>query len=53
MNENGQREPTAFDRAATRFAFRRPPGNRSPDIDPAAMASPQHAGGGKWQAAIR
>jgi hypothetical protein len=53
MNENGQREPTAFDRAATRFAFRRPPGNRSPDIDPAAMASPQQAGGGKWQAAIR
>ena len=40
-------------RAATRFAFRRPPGNRSPDIDPAGTLSPQNAGGGKWQAAIR
>lgn len=53
MNANGQREPTSFDRAASRIAFHRPPGNRSPDIDPNSMLTPQQTGGGKWNAAIR
>ncbi len=34
MNPSARLEPNEFDRSATRLAFQRPPGNRSPDIDP-------------------
>lgn len=34
MNANAQTEPNTFDRDGGRFAFLRPPLNRSPDIDP-------------------
>lgn len=34
MNSHARNEPNAFDRDAARFAFLRPPLNRSPDIDP-------------------
>ena len=33
-------EPTDFDRAGAVIAFQRPPGNRSPDIDPESGARP-------------
>lgn len=43
-------EPTDFDRAGSLIAFQRPPGNRSPDVDPAATSRTfaVSAGGGKW-----
>jgi hypothetical protein len=34
MNSHARFEPNAFDRDGSRFAFLRPPQNRSPDIDP-------------------
>ena len=34
MNAHARNEPNTFDRDAARFAFMRPPLNRSPDIDP-------------------
>ena len=34
MNSHARFEPNGFDRDAARFAFLRPPMNRSPDIDP-------------------
>jgi hypothetical protein len=34
MNSNARTEPNAFDRDATQIVFQRPPGNRTPDIDP-------------------
>ena len=34
MNSTARTEPNAFDRDATQIAYQRPPGNRSPDIDP-------------------
>jgi hypothetical protein len=34
MNSAARIEPNLFDRNAARFAFRRPPLNRSPDVDP-------------------
>ena len=36
MNPSIGPEPTDFDRAASKIAFQRLPGNRSPDIDPTA-----------------
>jgi len=34
MNSNARIEPNAFDRDGSRFAFLRPPQNRTPDVDP-------------------
>jgi hypothetical protein len=34
MNQAARLEPNSFDRDAAKFAFQRPPLNRSPDIDP-------------------
>ena len=34
MNQTARLEPNSFDRDAAKFAFQRPPLNRSPDIDP-------------------
>lgn len=52
MNPSLGPEPTDFDRAAAIVAFQRPPGNRSPDVDPAATVSGtalSSSGGGVWQ----
>jgi hypothetical protein len=38
MNPSIGPEPTAFDRGAAIIAFQRPPGNRSPDVDPLVLA---------------
>lgn len=50
MNPSLGPEPTEFDRHAARIAFQRPPGNRSPDIDPVTTASTfaVTGGGGTW-----
>lgn len=39
MHPSARTEPTSFDREATKIAFRRPPMNTSPDIDPDPDAS--------------
>jgi matrixin len=44
-------EPSDVDRAGAIIAFQRPPGNKSPDIDPpssAARTSSTTGGGGRW-----
>jgi hypothetical protein len=40
MNPSVGPEPTEFDRVAPIIAFQRPPGNQSPDIDPATSSRP-------------
>lgn len=52
MNSLARLEPNDFDRAAARIAFQRPPGNRSPDVDPSS-ASINRLGPGTWSPAIR
>jgi hypothetical protein len=47
MNPSIGPEPTAFDRAAAIVAFARPPGNVSPDTDPAFPTSPGSGFGGR------
>jgi hypothetical protein len=39
MNNSAVVEPNAFDRDATRLAYLRPPGNKSPDRDPSPFAA--------------
>ncbi|HSC29543.1 MAG TPA: hypothetical protein VLD67_19860 [Vicinamibacterales bacterium] len=51
MNPSIGPEPTDFDRAGAVIAFQRPPGNRSPDVDPSAGAGPGlgvSTGAGMW-----
>jgi hypothetical protein len=52
MNADGRREPTAFDLDATRIAFDRPPGNRTPDIDPEPAHTVQRVEAPVWSDAI-
>jgi hypothetical protein len=53
MNASALLEPTAFDLDATRIAFDRQPGNRSPDIDPdAATTSRLNGAGRRWGAPL-
>ncbi len=52
MNSQGRTEPNDFDRAAARIAFQRPPGNRSPDVDPTSASINRH-GPATWSAPIR
>ena len=49
MNPSIGPEPTAFDRAAAIIAFQRPPGNRSPDIDPSSSSGPFSVTTGEWK----
>jgi hypothetical protein len=49
MNSSGRVEPNGFDLNAARIAFRRPPGNRTPDIDPDAFTSNLKVGGLIWK----
>ena len=52
MNSQPRTEPNEFDRDAARIAFQRPPGNRSPDVDPSS-ASINRRGPATWSAPIR
>ena len=52
MNSQARTEPNGFDRDAARIAFQRPPGNRSPDVDPSS-ASINRRGPATWSAPIR
>ena len=53
MNPDARLEPTAFDRAATRIAFARQPGNLAPDVDPEPVARPSSLGTATWSRPIR
>lgn len=48
MNASAQIEPNEFDLNAARIGFLRPPGNRTPDIDPDAFTSNLRTGGLIW-----
>ena len=52
MNISAHVEPTDFDRDACRIAFAREPGNRSPDVDPDAVAV-NRLGAARWSRPIR
>jgi Carboxypeptidase regulatory-like domain len=53
MNAWAVVEPTAFDRDASRIAFDRQPGNRSPDFDPDAATTLRLNGAGRrWSAPL-
>jgi hypothetical protein len=51
MHAAGRTEPTDFDRDATRIAFERQPGTRSPDIDPDPARAPRRHGAPRWTSA--
>ena len=53
MNPDARLEPTAFDRAATRIAFARQPGNLAPDVEPAPTTRPSSLGTATWSRPIR
>lgn len=48
MNHDARTEPNAFDKDATRLAFLRPPGNRTPDTDPWPLTANMRAPGLVW-----
>ncbi len=48
MNASAQIEPNEFDLNAARIGFLRPPGNRTPDIDPEAFTSNLRTGALIW-----
>ena len=52
MNSQARTEPNDFDRSAALIAFQRPPGNRSPDVDPTS-ASINRLLPATWSAPIR
>ncbi|HUL73322.1 MAG TPA: hypothetical protein VLT86_09495 [Vicinamibacterales bacterium] len=43
----------AFDRDASRIAFQRPPGNRTPDLDPDGYSPNRFTSAGRWSPPIR
>jgi hypothetical protein len=49
MNSDATTEPNNFDRDAARFAFLRPPLNRSPDIDPDPFSVNMRVPGLTWR----
>jgi hypothetical protein len=53
MSPTAPVSPTAFDLEAFRIAFQRPPGNRSPDVDPADHSINRAGGPARWSPAIR
>jgi hypothetical protein len=54
MNADARTEPNDFDRTASRVAFERTPGNRSPDNDPTSyMANVSAASLPTWGPPIR
>jgi hypothetical protein len=52
MNSQARTEPNDFDRDAARIAFQRPPGNRTPDVDPTS-ASINRRVTATWSAPVR
>ena len=53
MNPAARIEPNDFDRDASRIAFQRPPGNRSPDVDPGGVsANGRPPIAGAWSPAV-
>ena len=48
MNPAVGPEPTEFDRSGAIIAFQRPPGNRSPDLDPSPTTRLGASGPGRW-----
>ena len=52
MNAAARLEPNDFDRQASRIAFQRPPGNRTPDSDPGGIAANRVVAPGAWSSAI-
>jgi hypothetical protein len=52
MNSSARIEPNDFDRAAARIAFQRPPGNRSPDVDPDTFSTNRLHASGSWAPAV-
>ena len=52
MNAAARLEPNDFDRDASRIAFQRPPGNRSPDTDPDAFSANRVGAAGAWSAPV-
>ena len=48
MNPAVGSEPTEFDRSGAIIAFQRPPGNRSPDLDPSPTTRLGVSGPGRW-----
>jgi hypothetical protein len=52
MNSQARIEPNDFDRDSARIAFQRPPGNRTPDVDPSS-ASINRLLTATWSAPIR
>lgn len=48
-------EPNDFDRQAARLAFQRPPGNRSPDVDPSGYSTNASTGtsSARWSGPIK
>ena len=52
MNSQARIEPNDFDRDSARIAFQRPPGNRTPDVDPSS-ASINRRLTATWSAPIR
>ena len=54
MNADARTEPNDFDRQASRVAFARTPGNRSPDVNPpASLANVNAMPAAPWGPAIR
>jgi len=51
MNAAARIEPNDFDREASRIAFQRPPGNHSPDNDPATFST-NRVGVAAWSAPV-
>ena len=52
MNPAARLEPNDFDRDAGRIGFQRPPGNRSPDIDPDNFSTNRLRASGLWAPAV-
>ena len=53
MNTSATLEPTDWDRDACRIAFQRPPGNRSPDVDPSDFSTNRLGPPATWSPAVR
>jgi hypothetical protein len=52
MNPSASIEPNGFDRDGAKLAFLRPPGNRSPDMDPVSVTSNARGGRVVWGPAV-
>lgn len=53
MNADARTEPNGFDLDAAKVAFDRPPGNRSPDVDPEPTSRPSRSRASSWSQPMR